>query len=283
MSVKMQLSWEPGGALEVDQAEALGEALQGWGREPGSFVVLEAPSGRVLQAAGDTARGFVLECLELDESVLRSQRDDLSRVELLRRLQAFWLSGGEGGAEAPWRQGLRWRAEGAHAGEGRPPDPSPPGWTYWLCSLLLLMLLPALLAAGGYWGHLQGERYRSQALALEMQVVARERSSVGGKAHTQLTLSHLDPQGRETRYVYRAFSKNSHQFAQVGERITLWQRQDGSGELRDVPPNGNLEFVGAGVLSIGLLVFWGRGVRQGLRARGRPGRWSRLALRQTSS
>lgn len=281
----MRLSREPGGTVQVDQAEALGEALQGWGREPGSFVVLEAPSGRVLQAAGDTASGFVLECLELDESVLRSQRDDLSRAELLRRLQAFWLSGGEGGAEAPWRRGLRWRAEGANAGEGRPQDPSPPGWTYWLCSLLLLLLLllPALLAAGGYWGHLQGERYRSQALALEMQVIARERSSVGGKAYTQLTLSHLDSQGRETRYVYRAFSKNSHQFAQVGERIRLWQRQDGSGELRDVPPNGNLEFVSAGVLSIGLLVFWGRGVRQGLRARGRPGRWSRLALRQTSS
>lgn len=40
MSVRMRLSWEPGGTVEVDQAEALGQALQGWGREPGSFAMM---------------------------------------------------------------------------------------------------------------------------------------------------------------------------------------------------------------------------------------------------
>lgn len=40
MSVRMRLSREPGGTVEENQAEALGEALQGWDREPGSFAMM---------------------------------------------------------------------------------------------------------------------------------------------------------------------------------------------------------------------------------------------------
>ncbi|MDI4632107.1 hypothetical protein J7U46_03510 [Pelomonas sp. V22] len=272
----MRLSWDSGATIQLDDPAALADALKGWGRAPGSFVVLEAPSGRVLQAAGDTASGFALECLETDESVLRSQRDDLSRAELLRRLQAFLACGGEGETEAPWRQGLRWSA----GGEERPDEGRPPGWGRWLRDLLLLMLFPSLLAAGGYWGHLEGERYRSQARQLEMQVLAREVRSTGSKTYTVLTLSATDEAlGRKTRHVYAAGSKNQLRHAQVGERIQLWQRQIGSGELRDIPPNGNLPFVLAGMFAFGILVFWGRGVRQGLRVRGRPGRWSVVPAR----
>ncbi len=263
----MRLSWDSGATIQLDDPAALAEALKGWGREPGSFVVLEASSGRVLQAAGDTASGFALECLETDESVLRSQRDDLSRAELLRRLQAFLACSGESGADAPWRLGLRWLA----GEEGRLDETPPPGWARWLRDLLLLMLLPGLMAAGGYWGHLEGERYRSQARQLEMQVLAREVRSTGSKTYTHLTLSHTDEvRGRETRYVYVAGPKNQLRHSKVGERIKLWQHQDGRGELRDVPPNGNLLFAMAGMFAFGILVFWGRGVRQGLRARGQP-------------
>lgn len=37
MSVRMRLSWEPGGTVEVDQAVAQSETLQGWGRESDSL------------------------------------------------------------------------------------------------------------------------------------------------------------------------------------------------------------------------------------------------------
>lgn len=276
----MWLTLEPGGRLQVSDAAGLSEALAGWsGREPGSFVVLEAPSGRVLQAAGDTRSGFALECLETDESVLRSQRDDISRAELLRRLQAFLACGGANETDAPWRQGRRWQGGDAE----RPEDPEPPGWFYYLRILLLLMLLPALFAAAGYWGDLEGERYRSQARKLELTVLARAEVDKGSKSYVRLSLSHTDSAGRESRLLFAAGRKSWLRHAQVGERIQLWQRQDGSGELSESPPNGNLEFALAAGFAIGLLVFWGRGVRQGLRLREQPSRWSRWSARRASS
>lgn len=264
----MRLTLEPGGSSSLRDPAALAEALRGWGREPGSFVVLEAPSGRVLQAAGDTAGGFVLECLESDESVLRSQRDDLSRAELLRRLQAFLVCGGAGGADARWRQGRRWIS----GGEDRPDEPARRGWPHWLRDLLLWMLLPALLLAVGYWGHLRGERYRSQALELEMRVLAHEHRKNGLRYYTRLTLSHVDVQGRETRYLYNAGKNNALRDAKAGMSVQVWQRQDGSGQLRDRPPNGNLAFLAGGVFAIGCFSIWLRGVRQALRERRRPRR-----------
>lgn len=262
----MELTLEPGGRCQVGDAEQLAAALRDWGHEPGSFVVLTAPSGRTLQAAGQLSAGFQLELLEADESKLQTQRDDISRAEVLRRLQAFLACGGDGAADAPWRQGRRWSSED----QDRQGEPAKRGWPHWLRDLLVLMLLPAVLLAAGVWGHLQGERYRSQALELKMRVLAHEHRTQGISRYTRLTLSHADAQGRETRYLYDAGKHDLLRDVTSGMSVKVWQRQDGSGELRDAPPNGNFAFVVGGVFAIGCFSIWLRGVRQALRERGRP-------------
>ena len=59
----MRLTLEPGGSFQVRHPEDLAQALRSWGRAPGSVVVLESASGRVLQAAGEQAQRVA--CLAL--------------------------------------------------------------------------------------------------------------------------------------------------------------------------------------------------------------------------
>ncbi|WIV96289.1 hypothetical protein [Kinneretia aquatilis] len=285
----MWLTLEPGGRRQVHSAAELAQALEGWSaREAGSFVVLEAPSGRCLQAAGCTATGFQLEWLDdeaedAEQRLLRTERDDLSRAELLRRLQDFWACGGEGrDAQAPWRRGRRWLPDG-HARGGRREDEAPTWWSA-LRALLILMIFPGLLILVGCWELRENERFRSQAKALDMRVLAREEHGSGRKAYVQLRLRPRDAegleQGREQERVYTVARGRFPSWSQPGDVIQLWQLQDGSGRLLDSEPHSYLVFLMGVLFGLGVLHIWLRGIYRDWRRRGQRPRWSGLPPRR---
>ncbi|WP_133155122.1 hypothetical protein [Kinneretia aquatilis] len=285
MSTPMWLTLEPGGRRQVHSAAELAQALDSWSaREPGSFVVLEAPAGRCLQAAGCTATGFQLELLDdeaedAEQRLLRTERDDLSRAELLRRLQGFWACGGEGrDAKAPWRRGRRWLPDG-HARGGRREDEALTWWCA-LRALLILMIVPGLLILVGCWELRENERFRSQAQALDMRVLAREEHGSGRKAYVQLRLRPRDAegleQGGEQERVYTVARGRFPSWSQPGDVIRLWQLQDGSGRLLDSEPHSYLVFLMGVLFGLGVLHIWLRGIYRDWRRRGQRPRWSGL-------
>ncbi len=284
----MWLTLEPGGRRQVHSAAELAQALEGWSaRAPGSFVVLEAPTGRCLQAAGCTATGFQLELLDdaaadAEHHVLRTERDDLSRAELLRRLLDFWACGGAAcDAKVPWRRGRRWLSEDEPGG-GRSHEVAPTLMTR-LRDLLILMVVPALLTLAGCWESRENERFRSHAKPLEMRVLAREELGSGRKAYAQLTLLHRDAQGREQGHAYAAGRKDAWHGAQPGDVIRLWQLQDGSGRVHDAEPYSGLGFLLGGIFGLGALMIWLRGLYQARRMRAQAPRWSGLPPRSAAA
>lgn len=252
----MALALEPGGQHEIHDTAQLAAALRGWGDRPDSFVVLTAPSGRSLQAAGHRAAGFELQQLEAGDEQPQTLGRALDAAELLRRLQAFAAAAGAGGDDAAWRQGLRPDPAGDAAAA-----PSPSGWQRHrqnLRGLLLMMLFPLLPLAVGLWGELEGWRYRQDAAPLQMRLVARESIEVKRRTYTLLKLSYQDAQG-QTRRLDHIGRRESWLHLEPGDTVTFWQRKDGSGPVRETPPNGHLGLLLAGVFFLGVLRIWWRG------------------------
>lgn len=216
----LTLTLPDGSRLRVQHAQALADALRGWGREPGGLVALATDDGRALQAGGDMARGFQLCWLDGEAPPLRSERATLSRAEVLRRLQALLAAPGDVGPRAGWRRGRRWRSE-AELAARRSRSP----WAYWrrwALLLLALQLVPAVFVAVGLWEQGRTDRFLDGAVRHEARVVSNQ-PDAGGSSRRRVTLRLVDGPG-----TYELVARKGNVArAQPGDADAIWLARDG--------------------------------------------------------
>lgn len=216
----LTLTLPDGSHLRVQHAQALADALRGWGREPGGPVALATDDGRTLQAGGDMARGFQLRWLDGEAPPLRSERATLSRAEVLRRLQALLATPGDAGPRAGWRRGWRWRSEADLAARrSRSPWAY---WRHWALLLLALQVVPAVFTAVGLWEQGRTDRFLAGAVRHEARVVSNE-PDAGGASRRRVTLRLVDGPGTYALIV----RKGNVARAQPGDADAIWVARDG--------------------------------------------------------
>lgn len=216
----LTLTLPDGRRLRVQQAQALADALRGWGREPGGPVALATDDGRALQAGGDVARGFQLRWLDGEAPPLRSERATLSRAEALRRLQALLASPDDTGPRAAWRRGRRWRSEvDLAARRSRSP------WAYWrrwALLMLALQVVPAVFTVVGLWEQGRTDRFLDGAVRHEARVVSNQ-PDAGGSGRRRVTLRLVDGPG-----TYELIGRKGRVTrAQPGDADAVWVARDG--------------------------------------------------------
>ena len=247
----MRLTLEPGGSCQVRHPEDLAQALRSWGQAPGSVVVLESASGRVLQAAGEQAQGFVLEYLDGEAPPLQTWRDNIGRAELLRRLQDFLRSGGEAGPRAAWRRGRRWLSE-AERSARRPTRPRV-YWGRWAAVLLVMQLVALLLWVPPAWKEREMRAFERTAVRHPARVISNEPASVGARRCRphRVVLAYRSGDGPGPDEHLSLLSCGPLKQAQPGEPHAVWVGAQGR-SLADEQLVSHLFFVGVGVFFQGL-------------------------------
>ncbi|MFG6464734.1 hypothetical protein ACG04Q_24395 [Roseateles sp. DXS20W] len=216
----LTLTLPDGSRLRVQHAQALADALRGWGREPGGLVALATDDGRALQAGGDMARGFQLRWLDGEAPPLRSERATLSRAEVLRRLQALLAAPDDAGPRAAWRRGRRWCSE-ADLAARRSRSP----WAYWrrwALLLLALQVVPAVFTGIGLWEQGRTDRFLDGAVRHEARVVSNQ-PDAAGSSRRRVTLRLVDGPGTYELVV----RKGNVARAQPGDADAVWVARDG--------------------------------------------------------
>lgn len=216
----LTLTLPDGSRQRVQHAQALADALRGWGREPGGLVALATDDGRALQAGGDMARGFQLRWLDGEAAPLRSERATLSRAEVLRRLQALLAAPDDAGPRAGWRCGRRWRSEADLA--ARHSCSPQTYWRRWALLLLALQLVPAVFTVVGLWEQGRTDRFLDGAVRHEARVVSNQ-PDAGGSSRRRVMLRLVDGPG-----TYELIGRKGRVTrAQPGDADAIWVARDG--------------------------------------------------------
>lgn len=198
----MRLSRNGARDQEVGTLAELEEAIRDLGARRREFVVLRRDGHQWAQAAGSSARGFVVEVCEGGKH-LESCRSDLTHAEAQALLGA-WLEGGDA-----WRAGMEWQP-----GVGDPASGARGGWrpvTYRHATFVFA------LALAGDFVRQQARRSAGRYDSVKGEVVAVKRVSASRGQYSLLATVRWTPDGRPALLNDRMPSSTK-----VGALVWVW-------------------------------------------------------------